>query len=109
MGEFRLTKRVGPKVRRERFGSLDDALAGLEREIEGVGRAPGRSVFGRDYDPVQQVAGRFELKGPGGMCGGIDVRGDGSAEAYTGRLRKRLVERRPGEDAVQALKRELTT
>jgi hypothetical protein len=107
VGEFKVTARVGPKVRKQRYASVDEALDAVEREIGDVGGAPGRSVLGRDYDPVRQVAGRFELTGPGGVRGGIDVRGDGSAEAYRGRIRKRLVERRDGESAVDALRREL--
>jgi hypothetical protein len=64
-------------------------------------------VLGREYDAVRLVAGRFELRGPGGLRGGVDVRGDGSAEAYTGRVRKQLVAREHGETAVQALWRAL--
>lgn len=105
--DFKLIARVGPTVRTERFGSLDDALAALEREMEGVGAAPARSVLGRDYEPVAQVAGRFEVVGRHGARGGIDVRGDGSSEAFQGRIRKRLVERQPGETAVDALRRVL--
>jgi hypothetical protein len=47
------------------------------------------------------------VRGPG-VRGGIDVRGDGSAEAYRGWLRKRLVEARKGESAVDALRRALS-
>jgi hypothetical protein len=67
---------------------------------------PHREVLGREYTPDRQVAGRFELRGPGAR-GGIDLRGDGSAEAYRGRIRKRIVERRGGESAVQALARSI--
>ena len=105
-GDFKLIARIGPEVRRERFGSLDDALAALEREMRGVGAAPARSVLGRDYEPVAQVAGRFEVIG-GSARGGIDVRGDGSSEAVQGRIRKRAVEREAGETAVDALRRVL--
>jgi hypothetical protein len=70
-------------------------------------RADTRRVLGREYDAVAQVAGRFELRGPGGVRAGVDVRGDGSAEAYTGRVRKQLVEQRAGETAAQALRRAL--
>lgn len=63
-------------------------------------------MLGREYAPDRQVAGRFELRGPGAR-GGIDLRGDGSAEAFTGRIRKRPVERADGETAVEALARAL--
>ena len=101
-----MVARVGPKVEKERFSSLDDALDDLAARIGGVDRARDRRVLGRDYEAVRQVAGRFELRGPG-VRGGVDVRGDGSAEAYTGWIRKRVVAREGSETAVQALRRAL--
>jgi hypothetical protein len=63
-------------------------------------------ALSRELEPVQQVALRGEVAGPGAR-GGIDVRGDGSAEAYTGRWRRVLVRRAPGETAYDALRRAL--
>lgn len=105
-GAFTITARVGPQVAKSRHHSLDEALAALEAQLGGARRAPERRVLGRTYESVGQVAGRFEVKGPG-VRGGIDVRGDGSAEAYRGWIRKQLVEQQPGESAVDALRREL--
>jgi hypothetical protein len=110
-----VTVRVGGRVERERFELLDTALA----EIESRGRALERDtranpkpidtkILGR-YEPVQQVAARLELAGPRGVRGGVDVRGDGSAEAYTGRLRRQLLTQRGGESPYGALRRALVT
>jgi hypothetical protein len=105
--KFVLKSRVGPEVRRERFASLEDLFASLSERLGDVSREPPRHVLGRDYEPVRQVAGRFEVRGPDGLRGGLDVRGDGSAEAYSGWIRKTLVEQRDGESAVSALRRAL--
>jgi hypothetical protein len=48
---------------------------------------------------------RAELKGPKGLRAGIDLRGDGAAEAWTGRLSKQPVALQPGEDVYAALRR----
>ena len=65
-------------------------------------------VFTREFEPVQQVVARAGLRGPRGARGGIDVRGDGSTEAWTGRSWSRaLVAQEPGEDAFAALRRVL--
>lgn len=104
---FKVVMRLGPRVEKARFETLDAALAALGDRIPGVARRGTRKGIARDYEPVRQVAGRLELHGRGGPHGGIDVRGDGSAEAYVGWVRKRVVEQRPGESALDALRRGL--
>jgi hypothetical protein len=108
---FTLTVRSGPKVRRERFETLAGALEAMEREGRELERGADAHAVGgtlmRRLEPVQQVVGRLELAGPGGLRVGIDVRGDGSSEAYTGRLRRRLLDQRRRESAYDALRRAL--
>ena len=57
--------------------------------------------------PRDQIAARLELAGPRGQRGGVDLRGDGSAEAFTGRLRRQVVKQRADESAGAALERAL--
>ncbi len=110
---WRVTVRTGGRVERLAAGDLDGALAEAEARAHAVAASQRpREVttpLGRTYEPVRQVAARVELAGPGGARGGIDIRGDGSVEAYTGRLRRRVVEPRAGEDAYAALRRALAS
>lgn len=91
--------------------TLDSALEEMERHGRELERTAGSAGVGgrviRRLEPVQQVAGRIELAGPGRVRAGVDVRGDGSTEAFTGRIRRRLVEQGRGESAYDALRREL--
>jgi hypothetical protein len=106
---YTVTVRSSAKVRKQRHQGLDDALAAVERKGRELAEdASGRPLGGtliRRLEPVQQVVGRIELAGPGRLRAGIDVRGDGSSEAFTGRLRRRVVEQRRGESAYDALRR----
>ena len=106
-----LTVRSGARVARERFAALPDALEAVERhgrELERDARAaPVGGRLLRRIEPVQQVVGRLELRGPGRLRAGVDVRGDGSSESYTGRVRRSLIVQGPGESAYDALRREL--
>jgi hypothetical protein len=108
---YTLTVRSGAKVDKERHEDLDGALDAMERTgTELSDHADAKPLGGsliRRIEPVQQVVARLELKGPDGLRAGVDVRGDGSSEAYTGRVRRRLVEQRAGEDAYGALRRAL--
>jgi hypothetical protein len=102
--------RVGSKVRREDFDALDAALHALERDMRALAQTERRATVDlryREFAPVAQVAARGELSGPGRLRAGIDLRGDGSAEAFTGRLRRRVVEQREEESPYDALRRVL--
>lgn len=108
---YRLTIRTEGKVERAKFHTLDVALAEIEsrgRERQGTTRAKpvDTKILGR-YEPRQQVAVRLELSGPSGLRAGVDVRGDGSASAYTGRVRRRAVQERGNESPYEALRRTL--
>lgn len=108
---YTLTVRSRAKVRKERYSDLSDALAAVERigaELsEGAHARPAGGTLIRRIEPVQRVVARLELSGPGRLRAGVDVRGDGSSEAFTGRLRRTLVEQRRGESAYDALRRTL--
>ncbi|MEA2253980.1 MAG: hypothetical protein QOG35_25 [Solirubrobacteraceae bacterium] len=111
MAAYTLTVRRRGGTKRERFASLDEALRALESRLDALAsaerRGPERALT-RAIAPVAQVAARGELSGPG-VRGGVDLRGDGSTEAFTGRLRRVIVERRAGETAYEALGRALGT
>lgn len=98
-------------MERARFDELSDALATLERRgAELQETADAHTIdpkISRRFEPVQQVVARLELAGPGRLRAGVDVRGDGSAEAWTGRVRRKLVEQLPRESPYDALRRSL--
>jgi len=110
-GRFTITARADAKVRKQRFDELDDALAALERiagELaDGAHARPAGGFLIRRLDPVEQVVGRVELAGPGPMRAGVDVRGDGSSEAFLGRVRRRLLQQQDRETPIDALRRVL--
>jgi hypothetical protein len=111
VGGYSLKTRCGARVRRERFDDLGEALETIERRGEELQREADAQTIdlrvGRRFEPVQQVFARLELAGPARLRAGIDVRGDGSAEAWTGRLRRRLIEQLAKESAYDALRRAL--
>jgi hypothetical protein len=105
---FRLTVRIGPKVERSRHPTLGAALDALgERLARERPARPTVKLLAREIPPVAQVAARGQVAGPGGARGGVDLRGDGSTEAWTGRWRRTVVPPADGEDAVAALRRAL--
>jgi hypothetical protein len=111
---WRLTVRAGPRVERQRFASLEQVLDALEARGRELARsAPDEVVDAKikRFEPVQQVVGRLELAGPERLMpsvrAGLDVRGDGSTEAFRGRVRRAVLEPRANEDAFATLRRAL--
>jgi hypothetical protein len=106
---WRVTVRDGPRVEKLSAERLDDALDLVEREARVLAAGPGRRTVdlrARTFTPQQQVAGRVELRGRG-VAAGVDVRGDGATEAWTGRLRRAVVEQHGRETPYDALRRVL--
>jgi hypothetical protein len=114
---WKLTVRAGPRIERSRFDRLDEALDAAEATATRLSqRAPRDTdtvdVRFRRFEPIQQVAARIELAGPERLLpkvhAGVDVRGDGSTEAFVGRVRREVVDQRKGETAYRALRRALS-
>jgi hypothetical protein len=109
---WKVTVRDGPRVKRSRYRDLDAALDALETTASRLAdEAPREAVDVkvRRFEPVQQVAGRVELAGPERLLpsirAGVDIRGDGSTEAYMGRVKREVVKQRKGESSYRALRR----
>jgi hypothetical protein len=111
-GQWRLTLRNGPHVERMSYMTLAAAVDAMEERMDALAPTARREaiqVFRRRFDAVRQVAVRAEITAPGGLLGGlrggVDLRGDGSAEAYVGRYRRALVQLEVGETAYDGLRR----
>jgi hypothetical protein len=111
---WRLTVRAEHRVDRSRFDDLARALDSLEDRGRELARGAPREAVDvkvKQFAPDQQVIARLELAGPErwlpSVRAGVDVRGDGSSEAYRGSVRRQLIEQRPGQDAFGALRRSL--
>ena len=112
---WRLTERAGPRVKRFSFDDLGRALDALEAAGRELSRsAPGETVDAkfRRFEPGQRVVARLELAGPERFApsvrAGLDVRGDGSVEAFRGRVRREVIEPRHAESPYGALRRILS-
>jgi hypothetical protein len=109
---WKVTVRHGSSVGREKFGSLEEAIADARRRVEEIqreDRLPPISML-RDFTPAERVAARIEISGPGLIRapeGGIDVMGDGTAIAYTGAIRKEQIQADSLDEAFENLARGL--
>jgi hypothetical protein len=109
VSKWKVTVRHGSRVGRERFESLEEAIADARRRVDEVQRGdrlPHISML-REFTPEEQVNARIEISGPGLIRspeGGIDVMGDGHAIAYTGSVRKEQIHADSLEEAFDRLR-----
>jgi hypothetical protein len=111
---WKVTVRDGPRVEHEQYDELDAALEAVEAHGRQLASQTERNPVGtqlKRYEPAQQVSARIELAGPQRLLpnvrAGLDIRGDGSVEAYLGHLRREPIEQRKGESPYKALRRSL--
>ena len=108
---WKLVTRAAGQVQRRRFQTAEEAFDALEEDCRAIANTQRREaikVAKRTYEPGAQVQLRAEVRGPDGASGGVDVYGDGTARAYTGRWRRELIEPEKGESAYAALRRLVT-
>ncbi|MGI8715756.1 MAG: hypothetical protein ACR2NR_21755 [Solirubrobacteraceae bacterium] len=112
---WKLTERAGPKVKRRSFPDAEQALDALEdRGRELATETPDRAVDVRfkRFEAGEQVVARLEVSGPQRLVpsvrAGVDVRGDGSVQAYRGRIKREVIEPKRAESAFAALRRAVT-
>ena len=111
---WRLTVRTGPRVLRLRADTLERALDLLETEVRAAATTTNRGAIDvriRRFEAADQIATRAELRGPGrwrpAVRVGLDVRGDGAVEAWSGRVRREPIEPAGDETPYEALRRAL--
>ena len=111
---WKVTVRIGPKGARSTHPDRDKALDAVEAragELARTARIDDVDLKYKRYGPGERVSARIELAGPQRLIpsvrAGVDVRGDGSTQAFVGRVQRRPLEPRKGETVGQALRREL--
>jgi hypothetical protein len=106
---WKVTVRHGSSVGREKFGTLEEALAEARRRVDAISRQGGLPTVKmlREFTPAERVHARIEISGPGLIRppeGGIDVMGDGQAIAYTGAIRKEQIDADSLDEAFERLR-----
>jgi hypothetical protein len=91
LGGWKLTVRDGSDVSHTNFEELGEAVAAMrERAMEIRAGGPAEKVSAlREFAPGDQVRARLQLSGKGWLrkpIAGVDVRGDGTFVAFTGRV-----------------------
>ena len=105
-----MTVRHGPRVKREHYEDLDQAIEDLRSAAEAIrAEAPLQTVsMLRDFEPHQQVKARLELSTGGFLRSrdaGVDVMGDGTLVPFRGGLRRTELE--AGDDPFEAVRQAL--
>ena len=106
---WRVTVRTGPKVEKEHRETLEAALDAVELHARAAANTERRAAVDtrvRRYESGDQVAARVELSGPR-VSAGVDVRGDGAVQAWTGRWRRRPLPLEDDETVYEALRKEV--
>lgn len=90
---WKLTVRAEAEVEHLGFDDLGAAVAAMrERALQIRAEAPPKKAVLSKFKPEDQVRGRLELSGRGGLfskpVAGVDVRGDGSFVPYRGGMRR---------------------
>jgi hypothetical protein len=111
VSRWQVTVRTGPKVEKERYEALEPALDAVEMHARATANTERRAAIDtkvRRYEAGDQVAARVELSGPG-VAAGVDVRGDGAVQAWTGHWRRQPLPLEDGETVYEALRRQMTS
>jgi hypothetical protein len=104
---WKVTVRTGPKVEHVKAAGAEEALDAVELHGRAAANTERRGTVDmrvRRYEAGDQVAARVELHGPG-VHAGVDVRGDGGVQAWTGRVFRRPLELEDDETPFEALRR----
>lgn len=110
MAGYTLTIRNGPKVSRERFDTLPEAVAAMREWSERVraeGDLPDVTMI-RTYQSSDRVHARLEISTGGWLRGrdaGIDVMGDGALVPFRGGAFRKVLRPADGESPFEAVER----
>ena len=110
MASFKLTVRNGPKVTRDTYDNLGDAMVALRSHAERIraGEDLREISMIRTYEPGDLVKARLEISTGGpfrSRDAGLDVMGDGGLVAFRGGVFRKEISAERGEAAYEAVER----